>query len=109
MHPSEVLGESLDAFEDADFIVKIKCAYTFHNMSVPDILSDPKRFVLVNEFGKAALKMDHGYYHQCQRHMWLANSDQVHLVIWLPSGSLQLKVFKDQAWEVENQTLQTKL
>lgn len=79
---SGILGASPDGLVDSDYVLEVKCPYSFKDSTISDA-SENKLFCLRKCTDDSyELRPDHVYWHQVQGQMYLTNRSHCYFVVW---------------------------
>lgn len=85
-----------------DCVVEVKCYFKSRASSSlkSDLTSDLSFVISYNRTTKAwVLHKDHEYYHQIQGKMYLTNTKECYLVVWIPKDTVILKIKRNDEWK----------
>ena len=106
LHKCGYLGASPDGLIGSDFLIEVKCPYTWRNDSIiPDHVQDAtgKSYITLNSSsGKVELKTNHDYWHQIQGQLHLTNRKYCFLLVWTTKQMISITVDKDIEWGKNN-------
>lgn len=107
LHHSGVLAASPDRLLDGEFLLEVKCPFSFRESSIADVLADSKFCIGLGDDGAYCLKTDHVYFDQCQGQLHISGKNSMNFFVWLPGGSLRIDVQRDEEWGRKNIPLLT--
>lgn len=109
LHPCGLLGASPDG-ESNEFILEIKCPYSYRFDVLEEVLSTPcipsKRYVIYFEDGDLQINKDHPYYHQIQGQIYLSKKLYGLLFVFTLKSHILVRIPKDPQWEENLDKLQ---
>ena len=97
---SGILGASPDGIVDDQTVLKAKCPYTKHNLTIEEAVDTSKSFCLEkSQDGHGfVLKKDHVYWDLVQGEMFFSQRKFCYFVVWTSKDVAVVKIERDETW-----------